>query len=431
MNIQELRDYRPDVIVVGAGNAALCAAISAHEKGARVLVLEAAPFEERGGNSHFTGGAFRFAYRGIEDLKEVCPAMTDAELENVDFGSYDESRFFDDMYELTEYRTDPELCEILVRSSLETAKWVARQGVKLEPGLGRQAYKVDGKFKFWGGLALHIWGGGPELLKALYANAARRGIPDRLRDAGHRVCCRRTARSPASPRVHKGRPCRDSRRRGHPGLRRLRVESGDARPLSRPRLGHGEGARHPLQHGRRPHDGAGVPARSPYGNWSGCHAVAWDINAPRYGDLAIGDQFQKHNYPFGIIVNARGERLRRRGRQLPQPYLREIRRRDPEAARHVRLAGFRCQGQPPVAQRVPHPPRHQGGSRHAGGTGGKSRRRRSRWASSRPCANSTRPAAPTSRSIPTCWTAAAPRGWRSTSPTGPIRSIRRRSMPIT
>ncbi len=59
----------------------------------------------------------------------------------------------------------------------KTATWVAQQGVKLQPGLGRQAYKVDGKFKFWGGLALHIWGGGPEMLKALYANVERRGIP--------------------------------------------------------------------------------------------------------------------------------------------------------------------------------------------------------------------------------------------------------------
>src|SRR5277367_6833172 len=64
MNI-ELPREAPDVLVVGAGNAALCAAISAHENGARVLMLEAAPYEERGGNSHFTGGAFRFAFRGV------------------------------------------------------------------------------------------------------------------------------------------------------------------------------------------------------------------------------------------------------------------------------------------------------------------------------------------------------------------------------
>src|SRR5436305_9710215 len=176
MNSIELSQQRPDVLVVGAGNVALCAAISAHENGARVLMLEAAPFEERGGNSHFTGGAFRFAYRGVEDLITVLPSLANEDLSNVDFGTYTEEQFFDDMFEVTEYRTDSELCEILVRNSLETAAWVAQQGVKLQPGLGRQAYQVDGKFKFWSGLALHIWGGGPEMLHALYANVERRGI---------------------------------------------------------------------------------------------------------------------------------------------------------------------------------------------------------------------------------------------------------------
>ena len=159
-----LASERPDVLVVGAGNAALCAAISAHENGAKVLMLEAAPFEERGGNSHFTGGAFRFAFRGVDDLVSVLPSLASEDLSNVDFGTYTEEQYFDDLFALTQYRTDPELAEILVRGSLETARWVARAGVKLQPGLGRQAYKVDGKFKFWGGLALHIWGGGPEML---------------------------------------------------------------------------------------------------------------------------------------------------------------------------------------------------------------------------------------------------------------------------
>src|SRR5215467_10131746 len=177
MTSAKLRGVAPDVLVVGAGNAALCAAISAHQNGARVLMLEAAPFEERGGNSHFTGGAFRFAFSGIDDLIAVLPSLAQENLKNVDFGTYTQEQFFDDLFALTQYRCDPDLAEILVRGSLDTAKWVVRQGVKLQPGLGRQAYQVDGKFKFWGGLALHIWGGGPELLKALYANVERRGIP--------------------------------------------------------------------------------------------------------------------------------------------------------------------------------------------------------------------------------------------------------------
>ena len=47
----------------------------------------------------------------------------------------------------------------------------------------------------------------------------------------------------------------------------------------------------------------------PWGHWSGCHAVGWDRNAPPFGDLAVGDGFQKHSYPFGIMVNANGERF--------------------------------------------------------------------------------------------------------------------------
>jgi tricarballylate dehydrogenase len=47
----------------------------------------------------------------------------------------------------------------------------------------------------------------------------------------------------------------------------------------------------------------------PCGNWSGCHAVGWDRNAPEFGDLRVGDGFQKHSYPFGIMVNAHGRRF--------------------------------------------------------------------------------------------------------------------------
>jgi tricarballylate dehydrogenase len=47
----------------------------------------------------------------------------------------------------------------------------------------------------------------------------------------------------------------------------------------------------------------------PWGHWTGCHAVGWELNSPAFGDPAIGDSFQKHSYPFGIMVNARGERF--------------------------------------------------------------------------------------------------------------------------
>ena len=165
-----------DVIVVGAGNAATCAALSARENGARVLMLEIAPEDQRAGNSAFTGGAFRVVYHGAEDLARLIPDMNETELRDVDFGTYTEEQYFDDMGRLTLYRCDPDMTEILIRRSFETGVWMRGKGVRFQLGLGRQAFRVDGKFKFWGGLACHIWGGGKELMKALHARAAQDGI---------------------------------------------------------------------------------------------------------------------------------------------------------------------------------------------------------------------------------------------------------------
>jgi len=64
------RNFETDVVVIGAGNAAMCAAIAARENGANVIVLEKAPEKEKGGNSAYTHGSIRFAYNGVEDLKQ-------------------------------------------------------------------------------------------------------------------------------------------------------------------------------------------------------------------------------------------------------------------------------------------------------------------------------------------------------------------------
>ena len=71
---------RYDVIVVGAGNAALCAAIAAREGGASTLVLEKASEGERGGNTYFSGGGFRFPYRGIDDIRTLIPDLSEHDL---------------------------------------------------------------------------------------------------------------------------------------------------------------------------------------------------------------------------------------------------------------------------------------------------------------------------------------------------------------
>ena len=77
---------------------------------------------------------------------------------------------------------------------------------------------------------------------------------------------------------------------------------------------------------------------APYGHWSGCHAVGWDRNAPEFGDLAVGDGFQKHSYPFGIMINADGERFVDEGADFRNYTYAKYGARHPAPAGPVRLA---------------------------------------------------------------------------------------------
>ena len=155
----------PDVIVVGAGNAAACGALAARENGASVIMLEAAPVEDCGGNSRYTAGLMRVVYNGVDDLAQLIPDLTEDEKKTHDFGAYTADNYFDDMGRITQYRTDPDLCEILISKSFETLVWLRKKGVKFQASYGRQSYKIDDKrFKFWGGLAAEAWGGGPGLV---------------------------------------------------------------------------------------------------------------------------------------------------------------------------------------------------------------------------------------------------------------------------
>lgn len=295
------------VVVVGAGNAALCAALAARENGAEVTVLECSSRAERGGNTAFTAGAMRVAYDGVDDLLELMPDLTDAEVENTDFGSYPADQFFDDLARVTEYRTDPDLADTLVRESMPTLKWMRQKGVRFVPIFGRQAFKVDGRFTFWGGLTVETSGGGEGLVEALTRAVEREG--------GHiRYGCRALSLVADDDGV-KGVEIRSDGVTETIDADAVVLASGGfqanvewrARYLGSPwdlakvrgsKYNTGDGLRMALEIGA-----------SPAGNWTGCHAVGWERNAPEFGDLLVGDQFQKHSYPFGIMVNAMGDRF--------------------------------------------------------------------------------------------------------------------------
>ncbi|HSP26420.1 MAG TPA: FAD-dependent tricarballylate dehydrogenase TcuA, partial [Saliniramus sp.] len=296
-----------DVIVIGAGNAAFCAALAAREKGLSILMLERAPEDENGGNSRFTAGAIRFAYDGVEDLKAIMPDLTPEEIANTDFGTYTTDQVFDDRFRVTRYRTDPELGEQLVTRSFETMRWMHAKGVKFAPIFGRQAFKIDGKFKFWGGLTVEAWGGGPGLVDQETAIARNQGIEIRYNARalsliydGHAV---------TGVKIKQGGEIFDL------SAKAVIIAAGGFESNTEMRTRYlGPGWELAKVRGTRFNTGDGIRmaldiGASPFGNWSGCHAVGWDYNAPEYGDLAVGDNFQKHSYPFGIMVNATGRRF--------------------------------------------------------------------------------------------------------------------------
>src|SRR3977135_517357 len=141
-----------DVLVIGGGNAALCAAISARRAGASVLVLEGAPKFYRGGNTRHTRN-MRCAHDAATEI------LT---------GPYTEEEFWQDLLLVTGGQTDEKLARFMIRESKDILNWVVEQGVRWQPSLG-------------GTLSLgrtnsFFLGGGRAMLNALYLTAEQLGV---------------------------------------------------------------------------------------------------------------------------------------------------------------------------------------------------------------------------------------------------------------
>jgi tricarballylate dehydrogenase len=302
MNSQEF-----DVVVVGAGNAALCAALSAREAGASVLVLERAPHEKRGGNSAFTGGGFRMVHHGAEDIQKIVPDLSEDDLARTDFGEYSAEKYLDDLFTITQYYIDPDLAETIVHNSTDTVQWMRTQGIRFVPNYGRQAYNVEGKFKFFGGVVIYANGGGAGLVEALFNVAEKKGIV--VRYGTRAIKLLKSRRGVEGVRIIADGEEEDIRAKavvlasgGFEANREWRTRylgpGWDLAKVRGTRYNTGDGIAMALD----------IGAQS-YGQWSGCHSVAWERYASDYGDIDGDHAGYRHSYPFGLMVNAEGKRF--------------------------------------------------------------------------------------------------------------------------
>lgn len=299
-----------DVVVVGAGNAALTAALSAHEAGAKVLVLEAAPRAERGGNSRFTGGIFRCAHAGLADLLPLVVEDSARWADSVAVDAYTPQWYAADLQAATQGRIDPQLQERLVDRSLDTVRWMAGKGVRWELTVGKlidpEKIPAGEQYVLPPGGALRSHDEGVGLMEDLFAAVERAGI-DVWYDA------------PVLDLLTDGTACRGVVVKGPEGEVQVRgvvvLAAGgfEANPQMRQRW-LGPGWDLVKVRGSRFNMGAVLGAAlehgaQPTGHWGGCHAVPLDADAPPVGDLRLTDRMSRYSYPYALLVNRDGQRF--------------------------------------------------------------------------------------------------------------------------
>lgn len=295
------------VIVVGSGNAALCAGIAALEGGAEVLMLEKADKTLAGGNTKYTAGAMRFAYDGADDLLPLLKDPDDPRLEKTDFGGYTKAKFADDLLMFNGGRPLSPEQEKLIRESLSAMQWLGGHGVKFEPIYSRQSFEKDGRHVFWGGLTLAAENEGVGLFEMELAafirmsgtiryNAAVTGLlveegrvtgvyvgDEQIKADAVILACGGFEANADLRRDWMGANWSKAKVRGTP------MNTGDGLVMAKD---------------------AGAES---YGLINGCHATPMDLHMPDFGGLNLPaserKNYRKICYFLGVMINANGVRF--------------------------------------------------------------------------------------------------------------------------
>ena len=289
--------------MVGAGNAGLTAALAAHEAGAEVVVLEKAPYRERGGNSRFSGGLFRFAYDGLSDLELLVSRPTSVTIEA---GPYPTAALLADLIETAGGSADQALANVLAEASFRTTMWMKSLGVEWEfSELFR--VRVGDAAHYTPGAVVQTAGAGLGLTDRLFAAVESRSIRVEYNAPMKRLVTRRGRVTG----VVVGSPTDDAEMRG----RAVVLAAGGFQASPEMRRRHlGPEWEQVRVRGSRFDTGEVLQAAldagaQPYGEWDGCHATPIDAEAPTVGDLRLTDKTNRLSYPFGITVNLEGVRF--------------------------------------------------------------------------------------------------------------------------
>ena len=302
---------KKSVVILGSGNAALCAGIAALEAGANTTILEKAHAAEAGGNSRYTAGAMRFAYSSRDEILALLRDPSDSRLQDTEFGAYPKEKFTADMLHFNEGRSLSDLHHRLIDKSYETMVWLTTHNIRFDPIYSRQTFEKNGKYVFWGGLTLESKGEGVGLIDAEMQEFDRLGGHIR-----YQADCRALlVENGAVVGVQFETPA-GSEALGCDSVV-LACGGFEASTELRRRM-LGERWARAMVRGTPHNTGAGLTMAQKagaqlFGKLDGCHAVPMDRHMPNYGNQAIPfierKNYRKICYFLGVMLNADGRRF--------------------------------------------------------------------------------------------------------------------------